>query len=77
MRRIRTQTRGMKPLDYPKGGNTLAIYTYLTGDARSEEPEDLTQGLGVEYQVRAHFEWNLHQAALAGDRIDGKHFAVA
>ena len=26
MRRIRTQTRGMKPLDYVSGGNTLAIY---------------------------------------------------
>jgi CRISPR-associated protein Cas5d len=76
MRRIRTQTRGMKPLEYTAGGNTLAIYTYLTGDARSEKPVDLTDGPGVEYQVRAHFEWNPHQPALAGDQNEGKHFAV-
>jgi CRISPR-associated protein Cas5d len=77
LRRIRTQTRGMKPLDYISGGNTLAIYTYLTGDARSENPTDITDGPGVEYQVRAHFEWNPHHAALAGDRMDGKHYAIA
>lgn len=77
MRRIRTQTRNTKPLDYAAGGNTLAIYTYLTGEARSERPTDITDGPGVEYQVRAHFEWNPHQAALAKDRNDGKHFAMA
>ncbi len=77
MRRIRTQTRGMKPLEYTGGGNTLAIYTYLTGDARSQEPTDLTEGPGVEYQVRAHFEWNLHQQSLAPDRIGAKHIAMA
>ena len=77
MRRIRTQTRGMKPLDYVSGGNTLAIYTYLTGDARSETPADLTDGPGVEYQVRAHFEWNPHHPALAADRVEGKHFSIA
>jgi CRISPR-associated protein Cas5d len=77
MRRIRTQTRGMKPLDYTGGGNSLAIYTYLTGDARSANPSDLTEGPGVEYQVRAHFEWNSNHKALAGDRVDGKHFAIA
>lgn len=75
MRRIRTQTKGMKPLDYTSSGNTLAIYTYLTGDARGENPADLTDGPGVEYQVRAHFEWNLHQASLEADRVDGKHFS--
>ncbi|HET7681611.1 MAG TPA: type I-C CRISPR-associated protein Cas5c [Xanthobacteraceae bacterium] len=58
---IRTQTKGTKPLDYG-GGNTLAIYTFL---------------VDVEYQVRAHFEWNEHQPRLADDRIDGKHFAIA
>lgn len=77
MRRIRTQARSMKPLDYASGGNTLAIYTYLTGDARSENPTDITDGPGVEYQVRAHFEWNPHHAELEHDRIDGKHFAIA
>jgi CRISPR-associated protein Cas5d len=77
MRKIRTQTRGMKPLEYTSGGNTLALYTYLTGDARCESPRDLTDGPGVEYQVRAHFEWNPHHVALAADRNDGKHFAIA
>ncbi len=58
---IRTQTKGTKPLEYG-GGNTLAIYTFLAD---------------VEYQVRAHFEWNEHQPGLADDRIDGKHSAIA
>ena len=61
MKRIRTQTKGTKPLEY-SGGNTLAIYTFLAD---------------VEYQVQAHFEWNQHQPDLAADRIDGKHFNVA
>lgn len=61
MKPIRTQTKGTKPLDYG-GGNTLAIYTFLAD---------------IEYQVRAHFEWNERQPGLADDRIDGKHFAIA
>src|SRR3972149_6252426 len=74
-RRIRTQTKGTKPLNY--GGiypsekipgkkqenfNDLAIYTFLSD---------------VEYQVRAHFKWNEHHQKLKEDRIDGKHFAIA
>ena len=58
---IRTQTKGTKPLVY-SGGNDLAIYTFLAD---------------VEYQVRAHFEWNQHRPELADDRNPGKHFAVA
>ena len=77
MRRIRTQTRGMKPLNYVSGGNTLAIYTYLTGDARSAVSQDVADGAGVEYQVRAHFEWNCHRPELEGDRNEGKHFSIA
>lgn len=61
MKRIRTQTKGMKPLEYGNG-NSLAIYTFLTD---------------VEYQVRAHFEWNEHRPSLAKDRIEGKHLAIA
>jgi len=59
--RVRTQTKGTKPLEY-SGGNTLAIYTFLAD---------------VEYQVQAHFEWNIHQPDLAKDRVEGKHFAIA
>jgi CRISPR-associated protein Cas5d len=60
MRRIRTQTKGTKPLEF-SGGNTLAIYTFLSD---------------VEYQVRAHFEWNEFNKTLEKDRIDGKHYAI-
>jgi CRISPR-associated protein Cas5d len=61
MKRIRTQTKGTKPLEF-SGGNSLAIYTFLAD---------------VEYQVRAHFEWNEQHKELARDRIDGKHHAIA
>jgi CRISPR-associated protein Cas5d len=61
MKRIRTQTKGTKPVEYG-GGNTLAIYTFLAD---------------VEYQVRAHFEWNVHRPELEGDRNDGKHHTIA
>lgn len=60
MKRIRTQTKGTKPLDYG-GGNTLAIYTFLAD---------------VEYQVRAHFEWNMHRPELEDDRIERKHQTI-
>jgi len=60
MNRITTQTKGVKPLKF-SGGNDLSIYTFLSN---------------VEYQVQAHFEWNLHQPGLKEDRIDGKHFAI-
>ncbi len=61
MRRIRTETKGVKPLEYG-GGNSLAIYTYLAD---------------VEYQVRAHFVWNEHRPELERDRVDGKHYNIA
>lgn len=75
MKPVRTQTKGTKPLNeggvYPsekepgkkqKAFNDLAVYTYL---------------VDVEYQVLAHFEWNLHRPELAKDRVDGKHFQIA
>lgn len=61
IRRIRTQSKSMKPLDFG-GGNSLAIYTYLAD---------------VEYQVQAHFEWNPHRNDLAEDRDIDKHWHVA
>lgn len=61
MKRIRTQTKGTKPMEF-SGGNSLAIYTFLSD---------------VEYQVRAHFEWNKHRPELKPDRVEGKHFAIA
>lgn len=62
LKQIRTQTKGVKPLRYTKGGNELSIYTYLAD---------------VEYQVQAHFEWNGQRPELEKDRIEGKHFEVA
>ena len=61
MRRIRTQSKSMKPLVF-NGGNSLAIYTYLAD---------------VEYQVQAHFEWNLYRDDPASDRDESKHWHVA
>ena len=59
--RIRTQTKGTKPLDFG-GGNTLAIYTFLAD---------------VEYQVKAHFIWNQYRPELADDRSEPKHHLIA
>ncbi len=61
MKAIRTQTRSAKPIEYG-GGNTLAIYTYLSD---------------VEYQVQAHFEWNLNREDMAQDRNENKHYFIA
>ena len=61
MKRIRTQTKGTKPQEF-SGGNTLAIYTFLAD---------------VEYQVRAHFEWNTARSELEGDHNEHKHHNVA
>jgi CRISPR-associated protein Cas5, subtype I-C/DVULG len=61
MKKIRTQTKGIKPLKMG-GGNDLSIYTFLSR---------------VEYQVLAHFEWNNHRAELKKDQIEGKHYNIA
>ena len=61
MKRIRTQTKGTKPQNF-NGGNSLAIYTFLSD---------------VEYQVKAHFEWNAYRKELADDRNEGKHYDIA
>lgn len=58
---IRTQSKNIRPINYG-GGNDLAMYTYLTD---------------VEYQVQAHFEWNLHREDLANDRNENKHYFVS
>lgn len=61
MRRIRTQSKSMKPLVYG-GGNSLAIYTYLAD---------------VDYQVRAHFDWNMHRPDMEADRKTEAHWNIA
>lgn len=61
MRRIRTQSKSVKPIVYG-GGNSLAIYTYLAD---------------VEYQVRGRFEWNPHRPDMEGDRKTESHWNIA
>lgn len=61
MKAIRTQTKSTKPLNY-SGGNSLAIYTYLSE---------------VEYQVQAHFVWNINRPDMEKDRNENKHYFVA
>lgn len=61
MNPVASRSEGVRPIGY-SGGNTLSIYTYLTD---------------VKYQVKAHFEWNLHRPDLAGDRSENKHYFIA
>lgn len=61
MNLIKTQSQGIRPVNF-NGGNTLSIYTYLSN---------------VEYQVRAHFEWNYNRPNLEKDRNENKHFIIA
>ncbi|MCR8644609.1 type I-C CRISPR-associated protein Cas5c [Paenibacillus sp. N1-5-1-14] len=60
MNAIRMESKGIRPIDYG-GGNTLANYTYLRD---------------VRYQVRAHFEFNMHRPELELDRNEHKHHNV-
>lgn len=61
MKPIQTQSKGIRPVLW-NGKKTLSYYTYLCD---------------VEYQVRAHFEWNMHHEELAQDRNENKHFFIA
>jgi CRISPR-associated protein Cas5d len=61
MKAIRTQTRSAKPVKYG-GGNDLSIYTYLSD---------------VEYQVQAHFVWNLYREDMTKDRNENKHYFIS
>lgn len=60
MKAIRMESKGIRPMEYG-GGNTLANYTYLKD---------------VEYQVRAHFEFNLNRPDMAYDRNEHKHHNI-
>ena len=61
MNLIKTQSQGIRPINF-SGGNTLSIYTYLAN---------------VEYQVKAHFEWNYNRPNLEKDRNENKHYIIA
>ncbi len=62
MKLIQTAAKSVKLRPFQKSAPDLSIFTYL---------------VDVEYQVRAHFEWNLNYPEMAKDRIAGKHFEVA
>ncbi len=62
LHQIEMQSKGIRPIHYQNAENDLSIYTYLHD---------------VEYQVRAHFEWNLFRPDLAEDRNENKHWDIA
>jgi CRISPR-associated protein Cas5, subtype I-C/DVULG len=62
MKSIQTQSQGIRPIHYQDNKNDLSIYTYLSN---------------VEYQVRAHFEWNENRRDLIQDRNENKHHNIA
>lgn len=66
MKKIQTESKNVKPLlmdgQYGTNRHDLSIYTYLRD---------------VEYQVQAHFEWNLKREDLANDRNEDKHYQIA
>jgi len=61
MNPIRTESKGIRPIKY-SGGNDLSIYTYLAD---------------VNYQIKAHFEWNMKRTDLEADRNEHKHYQIA
>jgi CRISPR-associated protein Cas5d len=63
MKRIQTESKGVRPIKMDKGReNELSYYTYLRD---------------VEYQVFAHFEWNPQREDLSNDRDEHKHHNIA
>ena len=62
MRKFRTESKSIKTIAYQAPGSDLYSYTYVRD---------------VEYQVQAHFEWNMHHPDLAKDRNLSKHLNIA
>ena len=66
MKKIQTESKNVKPLlmdgQYGTNRHDLSIYTYLRD---------------VEYQVLAHFEWNMIRDDLVIDRNENKHYQSA
>ena len=60
--KISTESKNVKPISFSGGANDLSVYTYLRD---------------VEYQVKAHFEWNMQRSDLEKDRNENKHFDIA
>ncbi len=62
MNKIQMETKGIRPIKYYSPKNDLSYYTYLKD---------------VEYQVRAHFIWNMNRPELEADRNEHKHHNIA
>lgn len=65
MNPIQTESKGMRTILYnyeKKKKSDLSYYTYLRN---------------VEYQIKAHFEWNENRKDLAQDRNENKHYDIA
>ena len=66
MNKIQTESKNVRPLlmdgQYGTNRHDLSIYSYLRD---------------VEYQVQAHFEWNMKRKDLAIDRNEDKHYKIA
>lgn len=61
MNPIKTESVNVKTRKYSEG-NDLSIYTYLSN---------------VNYEIQAHFEWNLNREDLINDRDENKHYFSA
>lgn len=62
MKKIQTESKGVKTLKCNSGGTDLSHYTYLRD---------------VEYQVLAHFEFNRNYPSLSADWNEHKHHNIA
>lgn len=60
MKPIKTESKGIRTLNL-SGGNDLSYYTYLSD---------------VEYQVKAHFEFNKNRPDLEHDYNENKHYFI-
>ncbi|MDR2866239.1 MAG: type I-C CRISPR-associated protein Cas5c [Methanomassiliicoccaceae archaeon] len=59
---IKNETVNVRTIKYHSTSGDLYIYNYLRD---------------VEYEIEAHFEWNLNNKAMENDRNDNKHFFSA
>ena len=62
MNQVQMESKGIRPIKYYDMKNDLAYYTYLKN---------------CDYQVQAHFEWNMNRPELAEDRKEEKHYEIA
>lgn len=61
MKPIHTVSKGIRTLMYSNNKKDLSCYSYLAD---------------CEYQVQAHFEWNMNRPEFAADRIEKKHLEI-